>query len=63
MAKWIALALVIAGIAAIVKAARKDPRASFDDGSFIGVIVLYVIGIVLVIAGLIVFAVILFQRL
>ena len=61
--KWLALALIIAGIASIVAAFRSDSASSFEDGSFLGEIGLFVLGACLGLSGLVMFAVLLFRSL
>lgn len=61
--KWIALALVVVGFALIVRAFCHNKDASFDDGSFLILIVQFMAGCGLMGAGAIVFIVILFRML
>lgn len=63
MAKWIALAMLIAGIVAVLKAASMDSTSSFNDGSFLVQIVLFILGGVLGLGGILTFAVIAFNHL
>jgi hypothetical protein len=61
--KWIALALVVLGIVAVVVASKLDDKASFDDGSFVGTILLGMAGSVSVVSGVIWLAVLFFMEL
>lgn len=58
--KWVALALIVAGIVLLIKAVRRDHDASFDDGSFLGEMLDVIGGIVCLAAGVIWLAVLLF---
>lgn len=63
MAKWVALAMLIAGIVAVLKAMNMDSTSSFNDGSFLVQIVLFILGGALGLGGLLTFAVIAFNHL
>lgn len=63
MTKWVALAMIVAGIVAILKAMNMDSTSSFEDGSFLGQISLFVIGAVLGIGGIGTIAVLAFRHL
>lgn len=61
--KWLALGFALVGIAAIVAGFKLDKISSFDDGSFINELVLFIAGGVCVLIGVAMFAVLAFANL
>lgn len=51
--KWTALALIVFGLVSIRRAFRLDPRARFDDGSFLVSAFFFVGGAASVFAGVV----------
>ncbi|MEN6535669.1 MAG: hypothetical protein ABFD89_18540 [Bryobacteraceae bacterium] len=61
--KYVALGLLVAGLLLIGLAFRKDSRSSFEDGSFLGQILLAAGGVVCLAAAIGIFAVRIFMAL
>lgn len=59
--KWVALALLVIGIALAIYSVTKFQSSSFEDGSFVLAILGVCIGVIAVIASLIWFGVLLFM--
>ncbi len=53
MQKWIAIALIAAGLVPLAVALKRDKKSSFDDGSFLAEIGALLLGGGLIAAGVI----------